>query len=168
MSLLKSIPSYQDEDLITGCCPKFYPEKWDRKNFDFSDLCFVKAESNAFMHIPLNLGSVMTRVQMKIDEEEAQPDHKYLILSKDVSAFKTVHYFYVQSHMTKMNLEKVKGVFEARVFEGGYNELPNWMQEIEEDWQSKGKQLSEQYTFYTTCPKCAKTYGHNYIVLLTR
>ncbi len=168
MTVLKTIPSYSDADMLTGCCPKFYPERWDRKFFDFSDLSFVKAFSKSFMHMPLNLGKVMTVVQAKIDQDDAQPDHQYLILSKDLSAFSSVHYFMVNNQMTKMPLEKVKGTFCARVFEGNFNEIPSWMKEIETDWSTKGKAIKEQFVFYTTCPKCAKTYGHNYIVIFTR
>ncbi len=168
MSVLKTIPSYSDADMVTGCCPKFYPERWDRKNFDFSDLSFVKAFSKSFMHMPIDLGKVMTSVQTKIDTEHAQPDHQYLILSKDLSAFSSVHYFMVDNHMTSMPLEKVKGIFNARVFEGNFNEIPKWFKEISEDYQIKGKSIQEQFVFYTTCPKCAKTYGHNYIVIFTR
>jgi len=30
----------------------------------------------------------------------------------------------------------------------------------------KGKRLRKMYLYYTTCPKCAKKYGKNYIVIL--
>lgn len=168
MSVLKSIPSYSDADNVTGCCPKFYPERWDRKFFDFSDMKFVKAVSKSFMHMPIDLGKVMTKVQTAIDDSEAQAQNQYLILSKDLSAFKSVHYFMVEKDVKGFNLEKVKGTFCARVFEGNFNEIPNWFKEIEAEWTSKGKTIQEQFVFYTTCPKCAKTYGHNYIVIFTR
>lgn len=168
MTVLKSIPCYKDEDNETGCCPKFHPEKWDRKQFDFSDLYFVKANSNSFMHVPLNLGTVMTEVQKRIDRDNAQPDHSYLILSKDLSSFESTHYFNVTDNMHSMPLEKVKGIFNARVFEGKFNQIPKWMSEVETERKTKGLSTKEHYVFYTTCPKCAKVYGHNYIVIFTR
>jgi len=30
----------------------------------------------------------------------------------------------------------------------------------------KGKAAKKTYIFYTTCPKCAKVYGKNYVVIL--
>jgi hypothetical protein len=30
------------------------------------------------------------------------------------------------------------------------------------------KELKKLYFFYTTCPKCAKYYGKNYVVLLAQ
>ncbi|MCX6013554.1 MAG: hypothetical protein NTV30_09165 [Chloroflexi bacterium] len=34
--------------------------------------------------------------------------------------------------------------------------------------ESKGKTMGEMYSFYTTCPACAKVYGKNYTVLLAK
>jgi NMD protein affecting ribosome stability and mRNA decay len=30
--------------------------------------------------------------------------------------------------------------------------------------KAKGRQLDTTYFFYTTCPRCAKHYGKNYVV----
>jgi len=32
----------------------------------------------------------------------------------------------------------------------------------------KGRTLKEVYAYYTTCPKCAETYQHNYIALFAK
>jgi hypothetical protein len=31
---------------------------------------------------------------------------------------------------------------------------------------AKGKSVKNYYFYYTTCPKCARKYGHNYVVVL--
>ncbi len=33
---------------------------------------------------------------------------------------------------------------------------------------SQKKEIKKLYLFYTTCPKCAKYYGKNYVVLLAQ
>lgn len=33
--------------------------------------------------------------------------------------------------------------------------------------ESRGKEAKKMYFFYTTCPKCAKFYGKNYMVAVT-
>jgi hypothetical protein len=38
------------------------------------------------------------------------------------------------------------------------------MREMEAHVSRKGKTIKKQYFYYTTCPKCAKKHGHNYIV----
>jgi hypothetical protein len=32
--------------------------------------------------------------------------------------------------------------------------------------KSRGREVKKLYFYYTTCPKCAKKYGKNYVVLL--
>ena len=34
--------------------------------------------------------------------------------------------------------------------------------------KARGKSLQKLYFFYTTCPKCAKKHGKNYVVLLAQ
>lgn len=33
--------------------------------------------------------------------------------------------------------------------------------------KDKGKQVKKTYFFYTTCPKCAKFYGKNYVIAVS-
>jgi NMD protein affecting ribosome stability and mRNA decay len=32
----------------------------------------------------------------------------------------------------------------------------------------RGKELRKLYIFYTTCPKCARKYGKNYVAILAQ
>jgi len=34
--------------------------------------------------------------------------------------------------------------------------------------KSEGRMVKKVYFFYTTCPKCAKAYGKNYVVVLAQ
>ena len=34
--------------------------------------------------------------------------------------------------------------------------------------KAKRRELKKMYFFYTTCPKCAKVYGKNYVVLFAK
>jgi hypothetical protein len=34
--------------------------------------------------------------------------------------------------------------------------------------EAQGKELKKMYFYYTTCPKCAKEYGKNYVVILAQ
>ena len=39
--------------------------------------------------------------------------------------------------------------------------------EMEVFVRGKGKQVKKTYFFYTTCPKCAKSHGKNYMVAVS-
>jgi hypothetical protein len=34
--------------------------------------------------------------------------------------------------------------------------------------RAQGKTIQKLFMFYTTCPKCARHYGKNYVVILAR
>jgi hypothetical protein len=58
----------------------------------------------------------------------------------------------------------LSGTFLAKVFEGPYRDAGKWGEEIKLFVAAKAKQLCKLYFFYTTCPRCAKHFGKNYVV----
>ena len=83
MNAITKLPSFTQTDVVSGCCPVFHPEVYDHQVFDFKDIDFISTKSRTFLHMPLNLGKVMTETQKAIDESEATLKDQYLILSKD-------------------------------------------------------------------------------------
>jgi len=59
---------------------------------------------------------------------------------------------------------KLSGNFLGKVFEGPYKDAGKWVEELTQFVDSRGQQIRKCYFFYTTCPKCAKHYGKNYVV----
>lgn len=59
---------------------------------------------------------------------------------------------------------KLSGTFLTKVFDGPYNAVPKWLKEMDHYVESKGKKTKKYYFYFTTCPKCAKKYRHNYVV----
>lgn len=165
MEVLNQIPKINMSDNPTGCCPKFNPEIYNDKLLEIEGLDMVKAKTKSFLYMPLNMGSVMTKTMKSIRDADAEVKDNYLILSQDVSMWKGEHYFLVSKSVPGMNNVKFSGTFLTKVFDGGYNQIPNWMKEMEAFVKAKGYIMENTYYFYTTCPKCAKVYGKNYVVL---
>lgn len=59
---------------------------------------------------------------------------------------------------------KLTGTFISKVFDGPYNHIPKYIKEVDSYLTAQGKKAIKYYFYYTTCPKCVKKYGHNYIV----
>jgi hypothetical protein len=59
----------------------------------------------------------------------------------------------------------LSGRFLTRVFEGPFRNAVRWASEMKQYVAAKGLRLDRLYFGYTTCPKCAKAYGKNYVVL---
>jgi hypothetical protein len=99
-----------------------------------------------------------------IEDAGAAPDDEYLLLSTDPSPWRGEHYFAVTRDVPGAEMVTLSGNYLTKVFEGPYREAGRWAREMEGLMESTGKRIQKLYFFYTTCPKCAKHYGKNYVV----
>ncbi len=154
----------QEQVKSTGCCPPFNPEPWDGKEHAWQDKRFVKDHTTSFMHMPLNMGSVMKRMMEKIQAADAAEMENYLILTRDLSPWKAEQLVYVTKEVPEMENVKLSGTYLSKVYEGPFKEAKNWCTDMQQYVEGKGKSVKNLYFFYTTCPKCIKAYGKNYVV----
>jgi hypothetical protein len=164
MANQKTLPKFNMDRSETGCCPRFDPAGWDEAEFEFQDRPFVRATTVNFMHIPLNLGSVIKRIWGKIEQAGAAPADHFLMLSTDPSPWRGEHYFSVTKEVPDAEMVRLSGHYLTKVFEGPYREAGQWARMMAQYVESLGRQLRKLYFFYTTCPKCMKHYGKNYVV----
>jgi hypothetical protein len=148
----------------TGCCPRFNPEPWQEKEVSFADKLFIKDHIKSFFHIPLNFGQVMVKNMERIQKAGALAPEP-LMLSDEKSSFGSDIYIAVTKDVPGAEMVKVPGTFLSKVFEGSYKDMGRWIKEMQEFAKTRGQEIKKIYFFYTTCPKCAKFYGKNYIVI---
>ena len=161
---INALPNYDMADNPTGCCPRFDPENWDSQELHFRDKPFVRAKTWSVAHIPLNMGSVFRRTFRAIEDADAQSESNFIVMSRDKSAWSAEHLFAVSKEVPQEDMVQMSGDFVTKVFEGPYKEVPRWCDELNDSIRAKGKEAKQTYFFHTTCPKCAKTYGKNYVV----
>lgn len=147
----------------TGCCTLIEPAQWDDQVFEFDKKLFATASVRSFMHIPLNMGSVMKKSQAKIDAAGAAVDD-FIILSEETSPWHSTQYFAVSKDVPGLEMTRLSGTYLTKVFEGPYKDAGTWYSQLIDFVKAKGKKAVAVYFFYTTCPKCAKAYGKNYVV----
>lgn len=147
------------KDNPTGCCPRFNAKDWDGKTFEFKDKPFVRMVTRSFFYMPLNLGSQMTRTWASIVEAKADTD-QFVAMTYDLSPWKAEHFLAVAKAVPSLDNVKISGKFKAKVFEGPYQDAPKWIKAM--------KTKNKVYLYYTTCPKCQKVHGHNYVVALAK
>lgn len=161
---INTLPRYDDSVNTTGCCPKFNPEGWDSQEVHFRDLPMLRAETRSVMHVPVNMGSVFTRVHTAIDRAHAMDYDHFLVLSRDLSAWGSEHLFAVNAPVPGEDMTTLSGDYVTRLFEGPYTDARHWHAELRAISAAHGKPEGKIWFFYTTCPKCAEAYGHNYVV----
>lgn len=154
-------------EVETGCCPRFNPEPRDAKEVNWEDRLFLKDTVRSFLHIPLNFGLVMVKNMQKIESAGAHIPEP-ITLADDKSLWRTDVYIAVDKEVPGAEMDKISGTFLTRVFEGGYKNSGKWMKEMKAYVASKGKQVGKMYSFYTTCPGCAKVYSKDYVVLMAK
>ena len=149
------------------CCPRFDPKPWDEVTLTWKDKRFVKDHVTSFLHIPLNFGKVMKRNVETIEAVDAGPEIM-VVLSDENSLWGADVYIEVTKDIPGASMATISGTFLSKVFEGPYRNMRRWIEEMRAFVQNKGKSLQKMYFFYTTCPKCAKEYGRNYVVILAQ
>ncbi len=155
------IPKYDICSNQTGCCPRFDPDAWDEQELHFENKPFVKASTVSFLHIPLNMGA---RVHTHTRCDRGSPcGAGFCVLSRERSAWRAEHLFAVAADVPDAEMVHLSGDFLTKVFEGPYRDAPKWCRAMSEYVARKGKALDTLYFFYTTCPRCAKHYGKNYV-----
>lgn len=163
-----TLPPYDMTDSPTGCCPRFDPAPWDGQDLHFADKTFLRARTHNLMHIPIDMGRVFSRVQRKGTEAGAFADNDIIVLSRDTSPWSGEHLFAVSKPVADEEMVTLSGDFVTKVFEGPYRNAKDWYEEMQTLVRDHGKEPSDIYFFYTTCPKCAKAYGKNYVVGVAR
>jgi hypothetical protein len=148
----------------TGCCQKFNPEPWDEKEHVWRDKKFIKGHVVSFFHMPLNFGSVMTKLCKKIDDAHATEADK-IWLTHEKSLFGSDLFVSVSKEVPNAINYEVNGTFISKVFEGPYSNIGKWIKEMKDFAASRGKDIKRMYFWYTTCPKCAKKYGKSPTVI---
>ena len=149
------------------CCPKFDPTPWQDKVIIWDKKTFLQDRVRSFLHIPLNFGAVMKRNMAAIEAAGAKPD-EMMVLSDENSLWGADVYISIAKEVPGARTAALSGTFLTRVFEGPYRNISKWITEMKSYVQGKGKDLKKFYFYYTTCPKCAKKYGKNYVVILAQ
>jgi len=151
----------------TGCCPRFDSEPWNEKEIKWNEKLFIKDRIKSILHIPINFSKVIMRCMEKIEKAEAtNPD--YLMLSDENSMWGSDLFIAVDKKVDNADNVTLSGEFLTKVFEGPYHNAGKWAKEMQTFVEAKGKKMNKLYFWYTTCPKCAKVYGKNYVVLFAK
>jgi hypothetical protein len=149
------------------CCPKFDPAPWQEKTHEWNDKPFIRDYLPQIFHMPLPsmMGKVIGRMWKKAKDADATVGlNEFLLLAYDPSPWKSELYMNVAREVPGADNVKLSGTFISKVFDGPYSRVPAYLKEFYGYIDSVGKKAKKIYFYFTTCPKCARKYGHNYIV----
>jgi len=159
------MPDYHAPD--ESCCSVIDTAPWDGTTHVWENKLFIKESIPIFFHIPWPpmIGRLIWRMWDKAQKAGAAPEMKeVLALATDPSPWRSEWYMSVTKEVPDAENVKLSGTFFTRVFDGPYNAVPKWIKEMDKQLAVQGKKAGKYYFHYTTCPKCAKLRGHNYVV----
>jgi hypothetical protein len=154
----------QEQDI---CCPEFIPGTWDEKMIEWNDKPFISDKVFTLYYMPVNYGKAMRRLDEKVRGAQAIVPN-WLCLSDHTSPWNMDLYLAVDKEVAGARNITITGKFFCKVYEGPYQEAGKWTKDFHSLVESRGMKMQKMYTWYTTCPKCAKKYGKNYVALMAQ
>jgi len=152
------------------CCPKFDPQPWEKITHQWKDKPFLFRTIPQFLHMPLPwmYKKVLKDMWERAQELGIAPDVKdFMIFAYDPSPWKSELYLAVTKETPEPDVVKLTGTYVSMVFDGPYSGVPKYIKKMDEYLSSLKKQSKKYFFYFTTCPTCAKKFGHNYIVALS-
>ena len=166
----KKKPGEKSGQKLTGyepCCPQFDPRRWDEKELLWKDKLFIRGDVFCILHAPLTMGRVITRLWHQALTVKAEPElDEFLILSYEASPWKSEQYMAVTREVPHIANVKLSGTFLTKVFEGSYRLSRRWHRQMYDYVKDQGRTPKRIFFYYTTCPRCAKYYKKNYVVVV--
>lgn len=159
--------SRQPAEIASCICELIAPGDWEGKELTWKDKLFVKDHVTSVFHVPLNYGAKMNKnmARIKAAGAELKPP---LVLTDEKSIWGADIYIAVTKDVPGAQITKLSGTFITKVFEGPYSRAGDWMEEMKRHVAGKGRTPVKVYCFYTACPKCAKEFGKNFVVLFAQ
>lgn len=154
------------------CCPKFEVERWNDKTFKWDNKHFIKESIPTFFHMPFpgTIAKKVMRLMNFAQNSKSLSEDKLesLLLFNDPTAFKSDMYLSVNKEIPGALNKTISGTFIAKVFDGPYGKVPKFIKEMNIYLESQDKKAKDYYVHYAYCPKCAKKFNHNYMVLFAQ
>jgi hypothetical protein len=153
------------------CCPPFDPAKWHHVHHSWKDRPFLRDSVPELFHIPLpgTYAKAIARMWKKASDTGAAPEpDDFLLLANDPSSFRADLYMSLSKDIPDAETVKLAGNFFSQVFEASYGDVRKCLRETSQFLAKNGMFSLKDYIYYPYCPKCAKKYGHNYVVVLSK
>jgi hypothetical protein len=150
-----------------ACCPKFDPAQWDDKLFEWKNKRFIRESVFTLFNIPLNFGKVMKKLDAQV-KAAGSTIQDWLCLSDHTSPWNMDVYLAVDKEIPNADNVALTGKYYCKVYEGPFKDTGKWCKDFEAIVVSKKYPVIKLFMWYTTCPKCAKKYGKNYVAIFAK
>jgi hypothetical protein len=166
-SIKKEVILKPESETMSTCCPEFDPAQWNDKIFEWDNKKFIKDYVCTILYIPINFGKVMKRLNKKVTEADVKISD-WLCLSEQISRWNMGVYLAVDKEIPDAENITLSGKYYCKTYEGHFKDTGKWCNDYVNIAKSKGFKIIKMFMWYTTCPKCAKKYGKNYVAIISQ
>lgn len=149
------------------CCPEFRAEPWDGKVVTWTNKRFARDKVLTLFYMPVGFGRTMKRLMEKVTAGNAECPEG-LCLSDHTSKWNMDVYLAVDKDLPGVEMCTLEGRFLSKVYEGPFSDTKKWCEDFAAYARREGVETEKMLMWYTTCPKCAKKRGKNYVAILAR
>lgn len=153
------------DEKLQECCPPFDPSLWEDEIFVWENKRFIKDKVCTFFFMPINFGCIIKRLDAKVQKAGATIPH-WMCLSEHTSLWNMNIFLAVDREVPEAENVTLSGSFFSRVYEGHFKDTGKWHKDFVAIAAAQGLNVKKSFMWYTTCPKCAKKYGKNYVVIM--
>ena len=114
-----------NEETQQECCPRFEPEPWDEKRFQWDKKQFIRGKVFTFFYMPVNFGWVMRRLASMVEQAGASVQ-KSLCLSDHTSKWNMDVLLEVDREIPGADNIVLSGEFMSKVYEGDFKDTGIW------------------------------------------
>jgi hypothetical protein len=154
-------------ETVEPCCPPFDPEPWQDAEITWDKKKFLKDEVPCVVYVPITMSKHMAADREKIAAAGATSKDS-LVVSDALSPWRMELLLSVDKDIPGSEMAEVSGTFLTHVFDGPYRDMPRWEHHMRMLAGARALPIEKLYFAYTTCPKCAEKYGHNYVIGLAK
>lgn len=144
------------------CCPKINPNDWNDKIFQWQNKPFIKAKVRTFFYIPIGFGNTIRKLDKKLQANSLNFSEG-VCLSDHTSKWNMDIYVTIDKEFKDDSISYFNGNFYCKMYEGDFKDTGKWCSDYDKTLKEKGLKNKKIFMWYTTCPKCAKKYGKNYV-----
>jgi hypothetical protein len=131
------------------------------------DRPFVKEHVRCIVHVPIGMGRAIGRAMAKIEQAGARSPQG-LMLADETSLWGADLYIDAIGPVPGAEIATLSGRFLTRVYDGPFRDAGTWIADMTRHVEALGHHVQKIYFGYTTCPRCAEAYGHNYVVAFAK
>jgi effector-binding domain-containing protein len=153
------------------CCPKIKKKDWDFKKHDWKNTAFYTKGFFQIFHMPLNIGSAISKGFKELENKGYKMKSPYIILQEETGFLKGRVLFKLDKKPKEKDSNLIvlkKATLYSKYYKGEFRGLSKAFKELMKFLEKKKLEPKQFFTWTVDCPECWKERGGPTNVIFAR